>query len=358
MASMENALLQVFQGPEKGFKIHRMTLPIPGPGEILVRIDLATICGSDLHTIRGNRNQAVPAVLGHEGVGTILSMGIDQNRVKLGEGARVSWSLVDCCRKCAYCTDFEIPEKCEFLFKYGHTPLSEESHLNGCFASHILLRPGTHVVEIPQELEDDVVAPANCALATAINAVSVLPPCNNALVQGAGLLGLYTCAFLHHRGVNPVFCWDADEKRMELAKSFGATPLSGNTDQRRKQLQQFLPYGVDVVVEATGDAAVINEGVEQLRVGGQYLFVGMVHPRTALKITGQQIISKCLTLRGIHNYSPCHLDLALRFLKETATKYPYGLLVSAPYSLLHLDEAVEAAKAHSYLRIAVRNDET
>mgnify|MGYP001464377477 CR=1 FL=1 len=153
------------------------------------------------------------------------------------------------------------------------------------------------------------------------------------------------------------FCLGLSQQTPLLSR-LGATPLLGNTDQRRKQLQQFLPYGVDVVVEATGDAAVINEGVEQLRVGGQYLFVGMVHPRTALKITGQQIISKCLTLRGIHNYSPCHLDLALRFLKETATKYPYGLLVSAPYSLLHLDEAVEAAKAHSYLRIAVRNDET
>ena len=102
-----------------------------------------------------------------------------------------------------------------------------------------------------------------------------------------------------------------------------------------------------------GAAALVPEGVRLLRPGGTYVFAGMVHPDTRLELTGEQVIRKCLTIRGVHNYSPCHLDRGVAFLRETAARYPYASLVSAPFPLTALEEAAQVARSGRYLRVAV-----
>lgn len=350
------AVLQVFRGPGKGFELRSLPLPEPAAGEVLVRLDLATICGSDLYTVRGGRPQPVPAVLGHEGVGTVVVAGRGRD---LEVGTRVTWSLVDRCGSCAFCTRYGLPEKCESLFKYGHASLAEGG-ASGCYASHILLRPGTEVVAVPEGLSDTAVAPANCVLATAVNVVSQLSPsCESFVVQGAGLLGLYLCALLRKRGVGHLFCCDPDDKRLELAPSFGAIPLGADPGEREAEVRDRCPHGVDAVIEAAGDPAVVPEGVDLVRTGGWLILAGMVHPRSALPLTGERIIRKCLTLRGVHNYSPRHLREAVRFLEETAAVHPYERLVSPSlYPLPRLEEAFAAAECREWHRIAVRPGES
>ena len=170
--------------------------------------------------------------------------------------------------------------------------------LNGCYASHIVLRPGTHILPVPDGLPDSVVAPANCALATIVNALETLPEiCDSALVQGGGLLGLYACAWLRHRGVREVFCTDLSPQRLALVADFGGIPVRPDA----------APANVDLVLEVTGSAAVIPDGVKALRPGGHYVWAGMVHPETKLDLTGEAILRKCITVRGVHNYAPQHL---------------------------------------------------
>ena len=117
-----------------------------GDGEVLVRIDLATICGSDLHTIDGTRQEKTPCVLGHEAVGTVVA---SRGRAGPSVGDRVTWTIADSCGQCAPCVDHDLPQKCERLFKYGHSALTNGSGLNGCYASHVVLRAGTHIVPLP-----------------------------------------------------------------------------------------------------------------------------------------------------------------------------------------------------------------
>ena len=287
---------QVFHSPNQA--LTRTEFPLPSQlaeGEVLVKISLATICGSDLHTLSGQRSEKTPCILGHEAVGHIVATGA--NRTELTVGDRVTWSIADSCNNCPPCCEHYLPEKCHSLFKYGHAPLADGSGLNGCYASHILLRPGTHIVPIPDELPDSVVAPANCALATVINAISLLPiPCRSVLVQGAGLLGIYACALLKERGVEHVFCMDRNKTRLQHSVDFGATPIEDT-----KALRAAAPEGIDAALELAGASALINEGIDLLRPGGFYAFVGMVHPDSKLDITGEQIIRKCLHIRGVHN---------------------------------------------------------
>ena len=109
------------------------------PGEVLVEIDLATICGSDLHTLSGLRTEPTPLILGHEAVGRIVA---SQRPGFSALGDRVSWSIADSCGTCLACTEHRLPEKCAALFKYGHATLTDGSGLNGCYATHLLIRPG------------------------------------------------------------------------------------------------------------------------------------------------------------------------------------------------------------------------
>jgi D-arabinose 1-dehydrogenase-like Zn-dependent alcohol dehydrogenase len=165
MHHQPHATIQRFEGAGQPMRAGELPLPTElQPGEVLVKLRLATICGSDLHTVAGHRQEATPAILGHEGVGEIVAIG--GGRTGLQPGDRVTWTIADSCGHCLPCTVYGLPQKCDQLFKYGHAALDNGSGLNGCYASHILLRPGTHIVKVPDDLPDALVAPVNCALAT------------------------------------------------------------------------------------------------------------------------------------------------------------------------------------------------
>jgi threonine dehydrogenase-like Zn-dependent dehydrogenase len=108
------------------------------------------------------------------------------------------------------------------------------------------------------------------------------------------------------------------------------------------------------VLEVAGVAALVPEGIRLLRIGGYYGFVGMVHPDSQLDLTGEQIIRKNLTIYGIHNYSPWHLDQAVQFLADTVQKYPYQRLVSPPHALADLPTAIEMTQSQEWFRVSVR----
>ena len=320
------------------------TAPLPAelrPGEVLVQIALATICGSDLHTVDGRRSAPVPCVLGHEAVGHVLRSA----RPGIATGQRVTWTLADSCGHCAPCARWRLPQKCEHLFKYGHAAFSDGSGLNGCYASHIVLRPGTQIMPLPSTLPDAIAAPANCALATIVNGLEILPdPCDRVLVQGSGLLGIYACAWLRHRGVHEVFCTDLSSQRLALVAEFGGIPLEPGA----------APPSVDLVLEVTGNSAVIPEGVQALRPGGYYLWAGMVHPETKLDLTGEVVLRKCLTLRGVHNYAPQHLAAGLDFLAQNYNRLPFEKLTSPRLPLEQLNEGIELARSRRWQRVAIQ----
>ncbi len=174
-----------------------------------------------------------------------------------------------------------------------------------------------------------------------VNAVEAIPVnARSVLVQGAGLLGLHACVLLRHRGVAEVFCRDADPVRQARALKFGA--VSGEHVQ------------VDAVIEVAGDPSVVAEGITRLRPSGTYVLAGMVHPQSALNLTGETIIKKCLRIVGVHNYAPRHLRDGLRFLNDTAELFDFASLVSPPPPLDELPAAIELAKSRRWARVSVR----
>lgn len=355
----------VFVEPGKPLEMRRFNLPSKlGPRAALCKVRMSTICGSDLHTISGRRSEPAPLILGHEIIGEIAVLGSELKNDEFGErleiGDRVSWSTVASCGRCFYC-EHDLPQKCETLRKYGHTCCDEPPHLTGGYAEYICLFPGTAIYKIPAGVPDDIATPANCALSTVINAVETIGLCKGetVLIQGAGLLGLNLVALVVQAGAKKIFVTDVLQSRLDLAGRFGADLCINVKDLAHEEIlaqirDQTCGHGVDVAFEICGVKGAVSQAVEALRIGGRYLIAGLVTPGSNLGIDGNQLTRKYLTVKGIHNYNPRHLGMALRFLEKHSQKYPYDELVGRVLSLSRINEAVELASTGKYIRIGVR----
>ncbi len=192
-----------------GVPHERMAVPevYLAPGDALVEIEFATVCGSDLHTVTGRRSAPVPVVLGHEQVGRVVALGegavrADGSPLRVGE--RVVWSVMVSCGSCDRCLG-GFPQKCRTLAKYGHEQVRHGWELCGGFATHVQLRAGTATVVVGEAMPKEIAAPLSCASATAMAAVdtaasSVRLDGASLLVTGAGLVGL-TALFVGGIGV-------------------------------------------------------------------------------------------------------------------------------------------------------------
>jgi putative phosphonate catabolism associated alcohol dehydrogenase len=334
-----------------------------GVEEILVQIDAATICGSDVHTIDGKRiDPAAPLILGHEGCGTVVREGSKCEQSLLG--SRVTWSVMSSCGTCICCSELGLPQKCtSALFKYGHASFKSESGLYGCYSTHIVLRKGTCVVRLPDEISNAVAAPANCALATiccamrsALRSLGLkssfleIPGKAKVLVQGCGLLGLYAIALAKDLGAAVITATDVSESRLELAKQFGATRGYNLTSQTEAPLSNEF----DVIFEVCGVVSAVKQGIAALRPGGSLVLVGLVHPQSDLSgVTAESIIRKCATVVGVHNYAPEDLQAAVDFLLLHVKKgdLPFSEITSNAIPLSLLPEGIQLAKSGRFPRV-------
>ena len=113
------------------------------------------------------------------------------------------------------------------------------------------------------------------------------------------------------------------------------------------------PDGADAVIEVTGVPEVIPVGLGLLRTGGRYTLAGVVNPGAMVTIDANQILRRCLTLSGVHNYHPRHLVQALDFVVANHERFPFRDLVDAKYPLERIQDAFEDAAERRVLRAAI-----
>lgn len=329
-----------WDGVGRGFTPVEHEVPAtPGRGEVLVRVDLATICGSDLHSVAGDRPSPAPGVLGHEQVGTVVALGEDAPPAvdggALRTGDRVVWTVAASCGECRRCRR-GLPQKCASVHKYGHEPLDPAAPLTGGFATHCLLRPGTGVVRVPDGLADEVASPAGCATATVAAAFDAGPhdlTGARVLVAGAGMLGLTAAAMAATAGAEVVVS-DPHPERRDRAREFGAT---GTVDVDE------AVTGVDLALELSGAPAAVRTCVDALDVGGTAVLVGSVSPGPSVGLDPERLVRGWHTVTGVHNYAPRHLLTAVGFLAATAARFPFADLVAGRHPLDDLAAAFTAA---------------
>ncbi len=357
----EIAQITLFHGVNTPFDICEVPVEVIA-NTVLVRVNLATICGSDLHTVSGRRGADVPCVLGHEAVGTVAaptSLRSAEGK-PLREGDRIVWSLTTSCGACHYCGTKNLPQKCETMFKYGHVQCADENTLSGGFASHIQLKAGTAIYHIPDTIKDEEAAPINCALGTVINGLETIGtyPGETAIIHGAGMLGIYAACYLREQGYDIVVIVDKNTHRLQMAEQFGATHIL-NTDitaaeDRTTILKEITDgRGIDLAVEVSGAPSALPDMIKWLAIGGRCVTLGYVYPLDNVPFNVHQLVTKCINLQGVHNYHSTVLKTALSFIEKNRTRYPFTELIGKVYPLSDIDDAFAHAFRQDVIRIAV-----
>lgn len=309
-----------------GFVPFSTEIPELSPGQAVARVDLATICGSDIHTVSGRRRAACPSILGHEAVGTLVGIGPggvrDAEGLELNVGDRIVWGVTVSCGTCDRCLR-GLSAKCRALLKTGHESLDSPWGLSGGYASHILLPKRICLVAVPEELGDAVAAPAACATATVMAAMEAAGPLTSqrVLVSGAGMLGIVACAVAAQAGASEIIAKDLSPERLELARCFGATGTRIAGDPSQSEL-------FDVAVELSGSHHAVNQALDSLDIGGRLVLVGSVSPGPAVSIDPERMVRSLLSIAGVHNYEPRHLQQAIKFLTRTRDIYDWDSLVA------------------------------
>ncbi|WP_258062601.1 MULTISPECIES: zinc-binding dehydrogenase [unclassified Rathayibacter] len=311
-----------------------------GSGDVLVEIELATICGSDVHTVHGDRSAPAPLVLGHEQLGRLVELGAGDPRAHDGSplavGDRVLWSIAASCGACDRCTS-GLPQKCRTLRKYGHERMSDAWALSGGFATHAHVVAGTPIIRVPEDVPATVLAPVSCGTATAwaaLTAAEAVHPLPGArlLISGAGLIGLTAAAMATDRGA-AVTLVEPNLGRRALAGRFGAHAL--HPDE--------LAGDFDVVLEASGSRAAVNSALTSATTGGVVVLIGSVFPTEPVPLDPERVVRGLLTVRGVHNYTPGDLAAATAYIVDRWQAWPFADLVGDTVSLSDLDEGIRRA---------------
>jgi L-iditol 2-dehydrogenase len=285
----------VFHGP-CDLRLEEVPRPEPGPGDVLVQIEVALTDGTDAKTFRRGHPvllDDLPSPFGHEFCG-----------IDVGTGRRVVAANSAPCGSCAACRRGD-ESLCEHLY-----PL-----LNGAYAEYLLVPEriaSRNLLAVPPALAPEVAAmiePLACCLHGIERAG--IEAGQTVAVLGLGPVGLMLCAVARDAGANVVGVGGRPERR-ELAREFGAAPGDG--------------AGADVVVEAAGTAASWTNALELVRPGGTVIFFGGRERGTALAVDTFRLHYEELTLRGAFHHTPRTVRAALAFLASGA--YPWARLVT------------------------------
>jgi len=353
----------VFEKPKSPLQSVSSTIPNLEEGEILVKINYATLCGSDLHTYCGLRQEPCPTILGHEIVGTIIetnsnSVLTDASGQELKGGDVITWTVFASDPETAS-YNAETPQKNENLYKYGHRKITDRDSFHGGLASHIILRPHTSIRILPKELPAPIAATINCAIATSAGAIRLAGTIKGKkiLISGMGLLGLVSVAMCKEAGASEIIVTDIDDKRLALAKKFGATETLNSKVTTLDELAIVkVGNGIDRFIDMSGSPDAMEAGIAQLGINGVAVFIGAVFKQRKLEIDAEQMIRRILTIKGLHNYNYEDFSTAVDFIVQNFEKYPFLDLVEKEFSLDEVNEAFDYAVMNKPIRVGINMD--
>ncbi|WP_416967377.1 zinc-dependent alcohol dehydrogenase family protein [Streptomyces sp. 4F14] len=256
--------------------------PTPGPREVVVEVAACGLCGTDLHILQGEFAPSLPIVPGHEFAGEIVGLGSQVTELRIGDRVAVDPSLY--CHECAYCRTGRN-NLCERWAAIGVTTAGG--------AARYALAPVANCVRLPDHVRTQdaaLVEPLSCA----VRGYDVLRARLGAhvLIYGSGTMGLMMLELAKRTGAASVDVVDVNPARLETARLLGVSKSAENADELER------PQGWDVVVDATGDAAAIQDGLGRVAKAGTFLQFGVADYATRVTIDPYRIYNQEITITG------------------------------------------------------------
>ena len=288
-----------------------LDLDPPRAGELLVRIEAAGLCHSDLSVINGDRPRPMPMALGHEAVATVVARG-DPADGLFAVGDRVVLSFLPACGECVRCASGEAFMCAKGAAANGAGELlrgGRRLHRDGvdvhhhlgvsAFADHAVVDRRS-AVKIDKDIPVEVAALFGCAVLTGVGAVfnsAQLRPGESVAIYGLGGVGLAALIGAVAGGANPVVAIDPFEGKRALGLELGAAATFA-PDGAEAAIEAHLGGKPDIVIETVGKARVLEAAYALTRRGGRVVTVGLPNPAEQFCIPAVSIVGDGKTIIG------------------------------------------------------------
>src|SRR6516164_4978408 len=260
----------------------------PGPGDVLIRVASAGVCGTDVHIVTGHHAQVtLPLVPGHEIAGYVESTGEGVHDLAVGQAVAVD--PVSACGTCHFCLR-GLRNHC---LRFGAIGVTRP----GGFARYVIVPAANSHPVGDMSLDQAVFAePLGCII---WGLKRLDPPvASTALLFGAGPIGLLLLQGLLVRGVARVTVVDPLERRLSIARRLGAASTFMPGPELYESLRDAAPFGFEVVAEATGDPAVVQGMFAYAAPGGKILIFGVSPEDARVVVSPHEVYAKDLSIIG------------------------------------------------------------
>lgn len=274
---MTNMRAAVFERKGK-VSIREVPKPSPGPGEALIRVTLTTICGTDVHILRGEYPVKEGLIVGHEPVGVVEAVGLGVTGYTPGE--RVIVGAITPCGQCRACLSGSASQ-CDHGgsgyealggWRFGNT-------INGCQAEYVLVpNAQANLAKIPDGLSDEEVLMCPDIMSTGFASVEhgKVKLGDAVVVFAQGPIGLCATAGAKLAGASLIIGVDRIPKRLEMARQMGADVVINSAEQDVvAEVKRLTSGGADVAIEALGQQATFESALRCIRPGGTLSSLGV-----------------------------------------------------------------------------------
>lgn len=299
----------VLRAADGQYNLEQITLPDPGPGELLVRVVGAGMCHTDVVPRAGTDLVGPPIITGHEGSGVVEAVGPDVTGVQVGDHVCLSF---DSCGKCEACQDGTAAYCVEFLVR-NLSGLTADLRAVGkdadgndvkarwfgqsSFADYCLATARNAVV-VDKSLPLEKLGPLGCGVLTGAASITVamqFKAGKSLVVFGAGAVGLSALMAAKVLGASQIIAVDLHEHRLDVARELGATHvIAGDAADLVEQIHQITGGGANYTFDTTGVPAVMKNALAALRLGGTAGYVGVQQGDLTLgsmDFTGKSILN-------------------------------------------------------------------
>ncbi|MER5945921.1 Zn-dependent alcohol dehydrogenase [Streptomyces sp. NPDC001904] len=332
-------------------EIADIDLPEPGPGRVRIRLAAAGVCHSDLSLTDGTMRVPVPAVLGHEGAGTVVSVGEGVTHVAPGDAVVLNWA--PSCGSCHACSLGEVWLCANALAGAGDVyakRASDGSDLHpglnvAAFAEETVVAANT-VLPVPDGVPLTDAALLGCAVLTGYGAIhhsARVREGETVAVYGVGGVGLATIQSARIAGASKIIAVDVSPEKEELARSAGATDYVVASENTAREIRGLTgKQGVDVAVECVGRAVTIRTAWESTRRGGRTTVVGIGGKDQQVTFNALEIFHWGRTLSGcVYGNSNPAEDLPVLAEHIRAGRLDLGALVTEHITLNDIPSAFD-----------------
>ena len=337
-------------------QIEELDLDPPGEGEVLIKIEAAGLCHSDLSVINGSRPRPTPMALGHEAAGVVMETGRGVH--DLCEGDHVVLVFVPSCGCCVPCAEGR-PALCEpgAAVNQAGTLLSGERRLHkegqsvhhhlgvSAFADHAVVSRRS-LIKIDKSLPFEKAALFGCAVITGVGAVlntGRVKAGSSVAVVGLGGVGLNALLGAVAAGARQIIAIDLRNDKLSMALELGATATMNATDENCiERVRDLTSGGVDYAFEMAGSSLALNLAWSLTRRGGQTITAGLPHPDKVLSISPAKLVAEERVLRGSYLGGCVPLrDIPIYIDLYQAGKLPVDQLVTNRITLDNINAAFD-----------------